>query len=107
MSDHPEPEVSDDVEHHRLVVEREKGAVAELIYQVDGDRLILVRAGVSDRSVGGASAACWCRRGERADRDGATVVRGARSPASGSRRTPRSPAPSTSTGRRHPPTDAR
>jgi hypothetical protein len=74
MSDHPEPEVSDDVEHHRLVVEQE-GAVAELVYQAEGDRLILVHTGVPDalggRGIGGVLVRAAV---DRADRDGATVV---------------------------------
>jgi predicted GNAT family acetyltransferase len=43
-------------QEHRFVVEQD-GAVAELIYEVDGDRMVLVHTGVPDalggRGVGG------------------------------------------------------
>ena len=74
MTDHAAPDVADDVGHHRLVIEQD-GALAELVYRVDGDRLIVVHTGVPDelggRGIGGALVRAAV---DRAERDGATIV---------------------------------
>ncbi len=48
--------VVDDIEHHRFVY-REGGLDAQLVYRVDGDRLILIHTevpdGLSGRGIGG------------------------------------------------------
>lgn len=50
------PPVVDDADHHRLVVETD-GEEAELVYRVNGRRLVLVHTGVPDaiggRGIGG------------------------------------------------------
>jgi len=74
MSDHLAPEVTDDLAHHRLKVEQD-GEVAELVYRVDGDRLILVHTGVPDALGGrGIGSALVTAAVDRARRDGATIV---------------------------------
>ena len=41
------PEVVDEVDNDRFVVEQD-GAVAELVYELDGDRLLLIHTGVPE-----------------------------------------------------------
>lgn len=66
--------VRDDIAAHRFVIE-ESGAVAELVYRVDGDRLVLVHTGVPE-ALGGRGLGGALVRGAlaRASHEGLTIV---------------------------------
>lgn len=68
------PAVKDDRESRRFVVESE-GSVAELVYEIDGDRMVILHAGVPSelggRGIGGLLVGAAV---ERAAEEGLTVV---------------------------------
>lgn len=67
-------DVVDNPDDHRFEL-TEDGALAELVYRLDGDRLVLVHTGVPDelggRGLGGALVTAAI---ERARRDGLTLI---------------------------------
>jgi predicted GNAT family acetyltransferase len=68
------PEVVDDVAGSRFVVE-EDGQVAELVYQLDGDRLVLLHTGVPIELEGrGIGSRLVAAAFDEAERRGLTVV---------------------------------
>ena len=74
MSKPDPPTVVDEIEHHRFAAEQD-GLVAELIYHLNGDRLVLIHTEVppplGGRGIGGSLVRAAV---ERAARDGLTLV---------------------------------
>lgn len=67
-------EVEDRPEQHRFVANVD-GRVAELVYQLDGDRLILIHTGVPGKLAGSGIGGQLVRASiDRAVRDGLTIV---------------------------------
>ena len=69
-----QPAIVDRTDEGRFVLE-EDGAVAELVYEVDGDRLVLVHTRVPDELGGRGIAGRLVEAGvDRARRDGLTIT---------------------------------
>ncbi len=69
-----DPQVTDEREHSRFTLEVD-GHVGELVYRVEGDRLVLVHTGVPDELGGRGLGGVLVRAAlQRAASDGLTVV---------------------------------